>query len=788
MKLGEKLPLRTTLWPILLTAVGYYVAGRLGLLQAIPPGYATAVWPASGLALAAVLLGGSRVWPGILLGSFFVNIATSFDSGGTAAILRSTLIASSIGTGAALQAVTGGWLIRRLVGYGNIFTQELGAIRMLVLGGPASCMINATIGVSTLWLAGLIPDPNYLFNWLTWWVGDSIGVLIFTPLILLWSLRPGRQWRRQQIVTTVPMAIMLAAVVTLFVYVSKREEARIQVEFEKWSDRFSYELEKDVGIYLKMLSAITGFFESSHEVSAEEFGHFGGRLLAGSSKVQALSWNPLVPNAERARFEAAQRERGIENYRIYAVAADGLPVHAYSKEQYFPVQYTVPFEANRLSLGYDISSEAVRQRALERALASGQASATGPIRLVQRKNQNIGLLIVEPVYSNSTGQRELQGYAVVAIDATSIVRSVAQLVVTTGLQVRIYDDTPPTAAVIYSSPGATADLVQAEGLHLSRKFDMNGRQWRLEFHVPAAYLVANRSWQAWMLLTGGLLFTGLLNLFLLQTVGHTARIEAVVKERTAELNSTNARLQTEIAERTQLQREASHKSLLLADKNRELERFAYVVSHDLQAPLRGVSGFAELLKQRYADKLGEEGREFLQFVTQGTVQMHSMIHDILELSRAGTREITLKTVDIGTVVERVCGLLRMDIEKAGARVQCGPLPTLEADEKQLLLLFQNLIGNAIKFCPADRTPEVNISTRQTAEGWHFEVKDNGIGIAPDKLDRLFNLFVRLHGTDEYPGTGLGLAICKRIVERHHGRIWVESEPGRGSSFNFTLSS
>ncbi|HEX2012026.1 MAG TPA: MASE1 domain-containing protein, partial [Roseateles sp.] len=213
---------------VLALAAAYAVIGRLGLLLAIPPGYATAAWPPSGIALAALLLWGSRLWPGVLLGSMLVNLLTSGDFGTAEAALSSGLGATSIGLGAALQAMAGAYLIRRLVGYSNFLTQEVDVVRVLALGGPVACVINATVGVTTLWLAGLIPASNYWFNWWTWWIGDSIGVLIFTPLVCIWTLRPARAWLRRQLAVTVPLAAMFAAVVVVFFITSAREYERVE--------------------------------------------------------------------------------------------------------------------------------------------------------------------------------------------------------------------------------------------------------------------------------------------------------------------------------------------------------------------------------------------------------------------------------------------------------------------------------------------------------------------------------------------------------------------------------
>lgn len=777
-----------------LTALGYYLAGRAGLLLAIPPGYATAVWPASGVALAAILLGGTRLWPGVLLGSFLVNVGTSFDASSVAAFARSLAIATTIGAGASLQAVVGAWLIRRLVGYSNILTQEFGAVRLLLLGGPASCLINASVGTGVLWAAGLIPGETYLFNWWTWWVGDSIGVLIFTPLLLVWALRPWAQWRRQRLIVTLPMLAMFGAVVMLFVFVSQREEARIDAEFEKWIGSYTHELEKDVGIYRNMLAALGGFYEGSEQVTAEEFGYFAERLLAYNPEVQALSWNPRVPHAERDAFEAGQRAAGRSDYRIYSVAADGGHVPVPASDEYFPVEFAVPLERNRVTLGFDIGSESLRRQAIRSAMQSGRATATAPINLVQSGARPIGLLIIEPVHTTHDRQSALEGFVVVVIRVADILHSAELQIAGGGLEVRIHDITEAgQVRFVYSNVHGNVTAqggqdLQEGGLNRSRMMGIAGRQWRLDFRVSPEYLIAHRSWQAWSLLATGLMFTSILGLFLLLSVGYTARIETVVVERTLSLNRANEELERQIAERTRLQREADQRSRLLADKNQELERFAYVVSHDLQAPLRGVSGFASLLEQRYANALDADGREYLQFITQGAGQMHRMIGDILELSRIGTRAISPRPVDVAALVQRVCSTLRMDIEQAGASVEVGPLPTVQADEGQLLLLFQNLIGNALKFRFPARRPVVRISARELGTDWEFRIADNGIGIPKDRQDRLFGLFMRLHTADEYPGTGLGLAICKRIIERHHGRIWLESAPGEGTTFCFTLPS
>jgi PAS domain S-box-containing protein len=223
----------------------------------------------------------------------------------------------------------------------------------------------------------------------------------------------------------------------------------------------------------------------------------------------------------------------------------------------------------------------------------------------------------------------------------------------------------------------------------------------------------------------------------------------------------------------------------LARSNAELEQFAYVASHDLQEPLRMIASYTQLLARRYKGKLDQDADEFIGFAVDGARRMQDLINDLLAYSRVGTRALQLEAVDTNQLVSEVVADLAAAIDEARAIVTQTGLPTIQADPTQLRQLFQNLIGNAIKF-RGERPPHVEVRAQPSLTGWLFSVKDNGIGIEAQYLERIFVLFQRLHTRAEYPGTGIGLAICKKIVERHGGRLWVESEPGQGTTFWFRL--
>jgi len=223
----------------------------------------------------------------------------------------------------------------------------------------------------------------------------------------------------------------------------------------------------------------------------------------------------------------------------------------------------------------------------------------------------------------------------------------------------------------------------------------------------------------------------------------------------------------------------------LARSNTELEQFAYVASHDLREPLRVVTSYVELLASRYRGRLDPDADDFIQFAVQGTSRMRDLIDGVLAFSRAGRKEPAAVSTDCGRAVDEAIANLRLAVEESRAVITRDEMPRVTVDPMQLTQVFQNLIDNAIKFRGSER-PEVRIGARRDGGAWIFSVRDNGIGIKAEFTGQLFGMFRRLHSREEYPGVGVGLAICKNIVERHGGRIWLESEPGKGSTFSFTL--
>jgi signal transduction histidine kinase len=238
----------------------------------------------------------------------------------------------------------------------------------------------------------------------------------------------------------------------------------------------------------------------------------------------------------------------------------------------------------------------------------------------------------------------------------------------------------------------------------------------------------------------------------------------------------------EIVRRTE---ELSRYATELEHANDELKEFAYVASHDLTEPLRTIAGFVQLLQQRYEGQLDESADEFIGFIVDGTERMQALIEGLLSYSRTGRSELVAVRVDLNDILNRAIGSLAASISEADADIEIGELPVVGGDAVQLSRLFENLLANAVKF-RGEEKPLIKIGAEMKGGAWHLFISDNGIGIDERHRERIFNVFERLHGAGEYPGTGIGLSICKKVVERHGGRIWVEETPGGGSTFRFVL--
>ncbi len=274
------------------------------------------------------------------------------------------------------------------------------------------------------------------------------------------------------------------------------------------------------------------------------------------------------------------------------------------------------------------------------------------------------------------------------------------------------------------------------------------------------------------------------DLELAQELGRRAGLALAHARLHEQLQDSNATLEQRVEART---RELEEQARALRRSNVELERFAYVASHDLQEPLRTIASFTELLEHRYAERLDDRGVRYLALVIQGAQRMKMLINDLLVFSRLNAVKEPLRPVELDAPLREALASLHVAVQESGATVTWGDLPRVLGAHSELVQVFQNLIGNAVKFRQADVRPQITVSARREAGGWQVQVQDNGIGFDVQYATQIFQIFQRLHSREQYDGTGMGLAVVQKIVERHEGRVWAQSEPGVGSTFSFTLT-
>src|SRR2546426_6445965 len=570
---------------VLTLAAAYAVAAWVGLWLAIPPGYATAIWPAAGLALAGVLMGGAWVAPGIWLGSFVVNLWTAWDATHATALLTSAAIPTSIGAGATVQALVGASLVRRWVGFPSPLTSARDIGTFLLLGGPLSCLVSATVGVTTLVVSGQIPWPLFVMTWWTWWVGDTLGVLIATPLVLSWLAEPRAIWRRRRLSVALPLVGALALGFVVFGYTRAQEWERLRLLFERQAESLAHSIRTRLDDYVDVLYAFESFYTSAPAVSRQAFHTFVQRSFARYQGLQALSLDLRVPDARREAYEQTVRREGFADFQIIEQTAQGELVRAERRPEYIAVTYIEPRAENEMVLGFDVISSPDRLEALQQARDTGQPTATGRLTLVQEPGRPSGLLVFLPLYGPALPhatleerRQNLHGYVTGVFQIGTMLEAALENLEQEGIALRIEDEAAPAdRRTLYDSrarepEGLSLGLAAALGkppmqMSWDTTVELAGRRWGLRFAPTLAYLAARQSLQPWAVLSGGLAFSGLLGAFLLIVTGRATLIEQLMAERTAQLDASK-RVEAEAKQR---RREAEVLAELARTVNAALE-------------------------------------------------------------------------------------------------------------------------------------------------------------------------------------------------------------------------
>ncbi len=507
----------------------------MGTLLTTAPSHASPIWPASGLALAAVLVYGKRIIPGLFLGALAIQIYSFLDFSTSETITPSLITGALSSIGSCAQAVIGSYLIHRTLGKDNPLTEDSTITRFFFLGAPVSCVVAPTVGISSIFFQDIITAKDILISWSTWWIGDSIGVIIVTPILLTFIAKPRALWQQRQKIVAYPLLFMLLIVSSIFQYTQTQETRRITSVFEAQILTFHSTLENELLNHVEINQILKGFFDSSQWVTEEEFSTLTQPIIKKHQDIQALEWISFIPSKQRTLFEKSKNKALI----IRESNEQNKLVPAAKREEYFPITYVQPWQQNQRASGFDVGTNPIALKALEKARDTGQTTITAPLQLIQDLERKTGVVIYSPVYMKNTaldnivGKRQaLKGFTASVFRVADEIKKASKHL--SGIQ--LFIEVKDQHKLLFST-FMPNELVNMNLLALQKQIQIYiaDRIWTVTYQPSPAFYHNQLSWSIWWILLGSFVITSLTAIGLLMLTGRTLRTEELVRTRTRAL-------------------------------------------------------------------------------------------------------------------------------------------------------------------------------------------------------------------------------------------------------------
>ncbi|MGJ8670250.1 MAG: CHASE domain-containing protein [Oceanococcus sp.] len=770
--------------PIILgTALAYFISGSLALLLAIPPGYAAPIWPAAAIALISVLRFGRISAIGTYIGSVAVNVNASWPAqDGWENLPTALQMPLLIGLGAAGGALWGGVLIRRYVGVPFELSTVRSISQFLLLAGPVSCLLSPTVGVTSLVVHGLIPVSNAAFSWMTWWIGDSLGILLFS--IIFWPLIDQSQdiWRRRR--RSLPLVLISTCVLMILLYV-RFSQAEVRTAEDRFKDQLvevQTRLNTLMQRQIEILSGAAALFESYPKVSRDEFHLYLENVFQRFDAIHAISWNPLVEAPRRFAVEAEAQSDNLQGFHFSQRSESGQLEVAGQRPRYLPILFIEPMQGNQAALGFDLLSQAERAASVQQAWALDQATATAPIKLVQESENLMGVIVFMPVLDRSVSPAHVLGAISGVFRITDWVSKTLAAMPLTGIILTLREKEDDSAVLYRSSSENSLGAYTA-----SVPIEVANTTWWLTATANQEYIADTRSYVPWSILATGLLFASLLGAFLLTITGQQHRSE-----------KSNEQLRSMLDELMSTQSELVESKRLVS-----LGAMVSGLAHEISTPL-GIAVTANsfapdeirsMQKGLQDQTLTEQGlRASIEKISESALLVERNLARAGELLRTFKSVVAdrathdIRTADLGLLITESIEHFRLQeaVEHGEVTVDFSSVSLeIETIPGSIIQLITNLLNNSKLHAFDGKSGVVKITLERSEKGACIRFEDDGKGIPKENLQRIFDpFFTTRRGSG---GTGLGLHIVHNLV-RHQlgGNISVTSSLGSGTCFEIVL--
>ncbi len=815
---GEKKlpPSRLALLGInLALALAYFTLGSLSLSLTTAPVYSASFWPAAGLALASAQMWGFCTLPGLWLGAFTVELWAVLHFGNS---FSPTLIFQQaiIALGPIVQASAGALWLRRW-GRAALPLDTLSSVlRFTLIWVPLLCVVSSSWCVFWMTQWNFIAPGLKGFAWLSWWAGDTLGIVLAAPAMWMLFSSPRWLWRPRLLNVGVPVLVSLAVVGYCFAWTSRWEQRKVEMEFQRRSIALSNAIDRELRLVLENLQGLEDNFGGHPDMGGPGFKIAGMGLISRVLGVVGVGFAPRITPENQAAWLKQAQVLGLNAWDIHDLDGDGKSVPPEARSEQYPLLFVMP-DKLAYAVGMTLTHEPVRREAIQYAMATGNTGVTSRLYFSRAAGQQLdsahntaleaqlqrpgGHYAFRPIFrgigsAEGVGRKWTQeerdkvwGLLVIAFRLPDLLDKACAGGQTKGLSLFITDTAiHDDSRLLFSSnlpgrdgriPGGFAHEEKNPAIRHAVILNAGGRSWQLSFASTSEFLGGQRAWTAWTLLALGLLFTSLLSGFLLVITGRVAHTELLIDERTRDLQLTNVEL-----------RDAKDAALAAS---RAKSEFLATMSHEIRTPMNGVLGMVSLLQET---PMNEEQAEYLRAAQTSGEGLLDIVNDILDFSKveAGKLNIVPISFDLHGLCQEICSLFSSRFAEKKIELILDIDPKLPrrflGDAVRIRQILVNLCGNALKFTHEGHV-RLSVSCPVQTDSMRrivLDVEDSGIGIDSEKISQLFQPFTQADTstTRRFGGTGLGLAICKRLVGLMDGEIEVRSQVGQGATFSVNL--